>query len=288
MVRGCARISFGDVALGVEPERASTVSFREASSSSAKGRAAILSQGPGRRVGMPSAPRAAPRVHLTVRRGSGRSSCHAGCTTCSAMCARAPPPPPSAHMLCVSCCSRLSHTHMLCTASCLQKTCSRGHHCPGDVERLCPPFPHAGCNPPAAAAQIELEGDANDYVGKGLSGGVVAVYPPARSSFAAEDNIIVGNVALYGAIAGQVRRGGGNKPGTAGREWEAGGKRGFCAVCHCMTAFSGGKGVSSGHVPALGARLTRAALQTAPFPAIAFRLKEGAGSLRWIECGGRP
>jgi len=51
---------------------------------------------------------------------------------------------------------------------------------------------------------IELEGDANDYVGKGLSGGVVAVYPPARSSFAAEDNIIVGNVALYGAIAGQA------------------------------------------------------------------------------------
>lgn len=51
---------------------------------------------------------------------------------------------------------------------------------------------------------LELEGDANDYVGKGLSGGKIIVYPPKGSSFAAEDNIIIGNVALYGATSGEV------------------------------------------------------------------------------------
>ncbi len=51
---------------------------------------------------------------------------------------------------------------------------------------------------------IELEGDANDYFGKGLSGGRLVVYPPAGSSFAAEDNIIIGNVALYGATSGEI------------------------------------------------------------------------------------
>ncbi|GIL79137.1 hypothetical protein Vretimale_16677 [Volvox reticuliferus] len=50
---------------------------------------------------------------------------------------------------------------------------------------------------------LELEGDANDYVAKGLSGGVVAVYPPSHSTFRAEDNVIVGNVALYGAVRGE-------------------------------------------------------------------------------------
>jgi glutamate synthase (ferredoxin) len=51
---------------------------------------------------------------------------------------------------------------------------------------------------------IELEGDANDYVGKGLSGGRIIIYPPAASTFAAEENIIIGNVALYGATMGEV------------------------------------------------------------------------------------
>jgi glutamate synthase (ferredoxin) len=51
---------------------------------------------------------------------------------------------------------------------------------------------------------LALEGDANDYVGKGLSGGKLAVFPPAGSGFAAEDNIIVGNVALYGATSGEA------------------------------------------------------------------------------------
>ena len=49
---------------------------------------------------------------------------------------------------------------------------------------------------------MTLEGDANDYFGKGLSGGRLAVFPPKDAGFAAEDNIVVGNVALYGATSG--------------------------------------------------------------------------------------
>ena len=49
-----------------------------------------------------------------------------------------------------------------------------------------------------------LEGDANDYCGKGLSGGRIAVFPPAASRFKAEENIIIGNVALYGATGGEA------------------------------------------------------------------------------------
>ena len=55
-----------------------------------------------------------------------------------------------------------------------------------------------------AGMTFVLEGDANDYLGKGLSGGRVIVLPPVRSTFAAEDNIIVGNVALYGGTAGEA------------------------------------------------------------------------------------
>ncbi|HEY9509816.1 MAG TPA: glutamate synthase-related protein, partial [Verrucomicrobiae bacterium] len=51
---------------------------------------------------------------------------------------------------------------------------------------------------------LELEGDANDYFGKGLSGGKLIVYPPKTSTFVAEENIIIGNVALYGATAGEI------------------------------------------------------------------------------------
>ncbi len=50
----------------------------------------------------------------------------------------------------------------------------------------------------------ELEGDANDYFGKGLSGGKLIVYPPKGSTFESKDNIIIGNVALYGATAGEI------------------------------------------------------------------------------------
>ncbi|MBK8903428.1 MAG: glutamate synthase large subunit [Anaerolineaceae bacterium] len=49
---------------------------------------------------------------------------------------------------------------------------------------------------------LELAGDANDYVGKGLSGGKLVIYPPTEATFAAEQNIIIGNVALYGATGG--------------------------------------------------------------------------------------
>jgi glutamate synthase (ferredoxin) len=51
---------------------------------------------------------------------------------------------------------------------------------------------------------MTLEGDANDYVGKGLSGGKVAVYPPRNATFAPEENILIGNVALYGATSGEA------------------------------------------------------------------------------------
>nr|QKY14997.1 glutamate synthase 1 [NADH] chloroplastic isoform X1 (GOSHI) [Polytomella parva] len=51
---------------------------------------------------------------------------------------------------------------------------------------------------------IELEGDANDYVGKGLSGGSVVVYPPRVSAFRPEESVIIGNVALYGAVKGEL------------------------------------------------------------------------------------
>jgi len=51
---------------------------------------------------------------------------------------------------------------------------------------------------------LTLEGDANDYVGKGLSGGKIIVYPPRESTFVAEDNVIIGNVAFYGATGGEA------------------------------------------------------------------------------------
>ncbi|PYQ40535.1 MAG: glutamate synthase large subunit [Acidobacteria bacterium] len=56
----------------------------------------------------------------------------------------------------------------------------------------------------AKGITLTLEGEANDYVGKGLSGGRIIVYPPRASRFAPEENIIVGNVALYGATSGEV------------------------------------------------------------------------------------
>jgi glutamate synthase (ferredoxin) len=49
-----------------------------------------------------------------------------------------------------------------------------------------------------------LEGDANDYVGKGLSGGRIVVVPPSGATFVAEENVLVGNVALYGATSGEA------------------------------------------------------------------------------------
>ncbi|SEN39535.1 glutamate synthase (NADH) large subunit [bacterium A37T11] len=56
----------------------------------------------------------------------------------------------------------------------------------------------------AKGLSFELEGEANDYVGKGLSGAQLAIYPSANSGLVAEDNIIIGNVALYGATSGHL------------------------------------------------------------------------------------
>jgi glutamate synthase (NADPH/NADH) large chain len=56
----------------------------------------------------------------------------------------------------------------------------------------------------ANGVSVEVEGDANDYFAKGLSGGRVVVYPPRSATFVPEDNIIVGNVSLYGATGGEV------------------------------------------------------------------------------------
>jgi len=56
----------------------------------------------------------------------------------------------------------------------------------------------------AKGVTLELEGDANDYVGKGLSGGRLMVYPPRNSTFLPEENILIGNVVLYGATSGEA------------------------------------------------------------------------------------
>jgi glutamate synthase domain-containing protein 3 len=56
----------------------------------------------------------------------------------------------------------------------------------------------------APGVSFTLTGDANDYTGKGLSGGVLAVRPPSGVSYAAEDNVIIGNTSLYGATSGRA------------------------------------------------------------------------------------
>ena len=56
----------------------------------------------------------------------------------------------------------------------------------------------------AKGIDLNLEGDSNDYVGKGLSGGTISIFPPKKSTFKPEENIIVGNVCLYGATSGNA------------------------------------------------------------------------------------
>jgi glutamate synthase domain-containing protein 3 len=56
----------------------------------------------------------------------------------------------------------------------------------------------------ASGVTLNLEGDANDYTGKGLSGGRIVVYPPRKSGFAPEENILIGNTVLYGATSGEA------------------------------------------------------------------------------------
>jgi glutamate synthase (NADPH/NADH) large chain len=56
----------------------------------------------------------------------------------------------------------------------------------------------------APGVTFKLEGEANDYFGKGLSGGKLIIYPDKEAGFKAEENIIIGNVAFYGATSGQA------------------------------------------------------------------------------------
>ena len=56
----------------------------------------------------------------------------------------------------------------------------------------------------AKGVTLELEGDANDYVGKGLSGGKIIVYPSKKATFVPAENMIIGNVVLYGAVEGKA------------------------------------------------------------------------------------
>ncbi|HEV2884783.1 MAG TPA: hypothetical protein VGW36_07995, partial [Pyrinomonadaceae bacterium] len=59
-----------------------------------------------------------------------------------------------------------------------------------------------------AGLTLKLEGDANDYIGKGLSGGKIIVQPPRGATFIPEENVIIGNVAFYGATSGEAYIGG--------------------------------------------------------------------------------
>ncbi len=91
----------------------------------------------------------------------------------------------------------------------------------------------------AAGITLTLEGDANDYLGKGLSGGRIVVRPPMSSTFKAEENIIAGNTLLYGATAGEVYL-----SGVVGERFAVR-NSGACAVVegtgdHCCEYMTGG------------------------------------------------
>jgi glutamate synthase (NADPH/NADH) large chain len=92
---------------------------------------------------------------------------------------------------------------------------------------------------------FKLEGETNDYFAKGLSGGRIAILPPMRSNFAAEDNIIAGNTGLYGATSGELY--------VNGRVGERFGVRNSGAIAviegagdHCCEYMTGGRVVVLG------------------------------------------
>jgi glutamate synthase (ferredoxin) len=97
----------------------------------------------------------------------------------------------------------------------------------------------------APGVTMKLEGDSNDYIGKGLSGGKIIVVPPADAKFVPSENVIIGNVAFYGAIKGEayIR-------GTAGER--------FCVRNSGMTAVVEGIGdhgceyMTGGYVAVIG------------------------------------
>lgn len=99
----------------------------------------------------------------------------------------------------------------------------------------------------AKGVSFRLEGDANDYFGKGLSGGKLVCVPPKGSSFTAEDNIIIGNTVLYGATAGEVY-----VNGVAGERFCVRNSGALAVVegtgDHCAEYMTGGKLVVLGKV----------------------------------------
>ena len=139
-----------------------------------------------------------------------------------------------------------------------------------------------------------LEGDANDFWGKGLSGGRLVVYPPAASTFAAEDNVIIGNVALYGATSGEayvrgiagerfaVRNSGAHAVvegvGDHGCEYMTGGR----VVVLGRTGRNFAAGMSGGVAYVLDARRpVRRAVQSRHGRSRAARRRGGRGSGAW-------
>ena len=92
---------------------------------------------------------------------------------------------------------------------------------------------------------IEIEGDSNDYVGKGLSGGKIAIYPNKQSTFIPQDNVIVGNVCLYGATSGEAYF-----HGIAGERFAVR-NSGALAVCEGV-GDHGCEYMTGGHVVILG------------------------------------
>jgi glutamate synthase (NADPH/NADH) large chain len=91
----------------------------------------------------------------------------------------------------------------------------------------------------APGLHLYLEGDANDYVGKGMSGGKIVLYPPADGKYASQHNVIMGNTCLYGATGGRLY--------AAGRVGERFAVRNSGAVAvvegagdHCCEYMTGG------------------------------------------------
>lgn len=91
----------------------------------------------------------------------------------------------------------------------------------------------------AGGLNIELEGDANDYVGKGMAGGEIVIYPPKGSTFASQQTAIVGNTCLYGATGGHLYA-----AGTAGERFAVRNSGCFAVVegagDHCCEYMTGG------------------------------------------------
>ena len=91
----------------------------------------------------------------------------------------------------------------------------------------------------AKGLRLELEGDANDYVGKGMNGGAVVIYPPRNSGFVAHESTIIGNTCLYGATGGKLFA-----AGTAGERFAVRNSGAYAVIegagDHCCEYMTGG------------------------------------------------